>query len=59
MAPSWISTSNGLAGRAEAEEMAGEEDVAGRRNRDELGQAFQDPEEGRLRASDWSAKVRP
>ncbi len=37
----------GLAGRFEAEEMAGEQDVAGRRDRDELGQPLEQPEQQR------------
>ena len=36
----------GLAGRVEAEEVAGEQDVAGRGDRDELGQPLEDAEEG-------------
>ena len=37
----------GLAGGVEAEEVAGEQDVAGGGDRDELGQPLDDPEEGR------------
>ena len=45
MAPSWISTSKALPVDLKPEEMAGKQDVAGRRHRNELGQPFQKTEQ--------------
>ncbi len=44
MAPSWISTSKVCARRLEAEEMSDEQEMAGRGDRQELGQPLDDAE---------------